>query len=324
MASVWAPRSGEQAVAAYLRDALESGKATHAYLIVGDEGSGKEELALKYAAAVVADGDESEFARACRLAHPDVHILKPDGVERYTVDAIREGVVVDASLTPARSQHKAYILMHADRLNDSSANALLKTLEEPPGNVVCVLLAEREEGVLPTVRSRCEVLSLPATCTQVRTRPDIEDMLRDAAAGCGTRVLLAHARRFCELAQRESGLVEQRQQEQLEREKDFLQGAAAKEAEKRTKRLVTAALRDALSEQLDEVDAWLRTRLVAAQGACELADGMLPTDVGASTAGLLAALAAVKSCRERITYNVTPQLAIEAMFMEIREALCQR
>lgn len=318
-----------QTAVAYLEEALASGKVTHAYLLVGDEDSGKEDVALRFASALVAGDDEGEFQAARRLAHPDVHVYEPDGIRTYSIALVRE-LAADASLAPIRSSRKVYIVTHAEALAESSANALLKTLEEPPPDAVLVLLAEREGSVLDTIRSRCELLSFAGSSARPDGNPEVFAMVGRLAASCDNRTLLADASRFVELSEEEGEGIERRRQEEFERISDFISGKAAKDYEERTGKLVKASQQKALDEELDAVASWLRDCLLVQQGAPELsvcpgeAPRVLQVATSATASGVLEALSAVNSCRERFTYNVSPQLAVEAMFIEIREALCQQ
>jgi DNA polymerase-3 subunit delta' len=81
--------------------------------------------------------------------------LKPEGkMHLHTVDSIK-GMIEDASMTPFEASKKVYVLEEADRCLPASSNALLKTLEEPPPYVFFILLSSHEEGILPTIASRC-------------------------------------------------------------------------------------------------------------------------------------------------------------------------
>ena len=88
--------AGQDQAVEYLQSALDAGRTTHAYLICGGDGSGKEEIAKRFSAALLASGDEEQFKFACEHPHPDLHLLEPAGAS-YLVGQIRE-VVHDAEL----------------------------------------------------------------------------------------------------------------------------------------------------------------------------------------------------------------------------------
>ena len=151
----------------FLIRAVSEGRASHAYLFVGPPGAGKLDAAWALAQALVCPEDGCGACDACvrvaRRTHPDVRDLAPESVTGYLVGQVRS-VIEDVALAPIRAGVKVYILDRADRLRADSANALLKTLEEPPENVVFILLSSSVEAVLPTVASRCQ-------CVPFRTVP---------------------------------------------------------------------------------------------------------------------------------------------------------
>lgn len=83
--------------------------------------------------------------RAARRNHPDIHFIEPEGAHGYLVDQIRE-VVADAHLAPIQATRKIYIIDRVDLLGTQAANAFLKTLEEPPENVVFILLGRTKDA----------------------------------------------------------------------------------------------------------------------------------------------------------------------------------
>lgn len=89
--------------------------------------------------------------------HPDVRYYAPEGANGYLVEQVRE-LVADVSLAPIQAKRKVYIIDRVDLLGTQAANAFLKTLEEPPADVVMILLGRTREAVLPTIVSRCQVI----------------------------------------------------------------------------------------------------------------------------------------------------------------------
>jgi len=144
-----------------LRRALRSGKTAHAYLFEGIEGCGKRTTALSFVEAAFCGRDDGcGTCPSCRkmatFQHPDLHLVEPDGAF-IKIDQIRD-LQRELVLRPIETPLKACIIKDADRLNSAAGNALLKTLEEPPGNALMILLTTNLDGVLPTVRSRCQLL----------------------------------------------------------------------------------------------------------------------------------------------------------------------
>jgi DNA polymerase III subunit delta' len=145
-----------------LQQAIRNETLAHAFLFSGYEGIGKKLTALALAAAVncpnaSADGGCGVCSSCRRVAggtHPDVHLLLPDGDE-IKIDQIRRAQA-DLALKPFEGERKTMIVDGADRMNTAAANAFLKTLEEPPGDTLLVLIAALPQGLLPTIRSRCQ------------------------------------------------------------------------------------------------------------------------------------------------------------------------
>ncbi len=137
-----------------------NGHLFHAYLIEGPKGSGKHTLAHIITNALVCDGEEKPcgVCRQCykvrEKCHPDIIDIPSD----ITVEDLRE-LLAEIVLTPNDAAHKVYVIDGAENLHVRAQNLLLKTLEEPPEYAVFLLLCNTKEGVLETVRSRCQVLA---------------------------------------------------------------------------------------------------------------------------------------------------------------------
>ena len=145
-----------------IRRILGSGRIAHAYLFSGPEGVGKKKVATAFVEALFCGKAEGcGECISCRKIlsgnHPDIHVLEPDG-QFIKVDQVR-ALQKDLAYKPYEAPRKACIIDGADRFNPSSGNSLLKTLEEPPGNALMILLASNIDAVLPTIRSRCQQIS---------------------------------------------------------------------------------------------------------------------------------------------------------------------
>ncbi|HEY2631625.1 MAG TPA: hypothetical protein VGI26_04525 [Solirubrobacteraceae bacterium] len=135
------------------------GKASHAYLFYGPDGTGKRTVAKAFAAALLADGAEDSWGvreRVGRDAHPDLTWVRPSGASEVLVSDIDEAVVGAVAHTPFESSRRVFVIEAAGSMNDQAANRLLKTLEEPPEFAHLILLARHSEDVLPTIASRCQ------------------------------------------------------------------------------------------------------------------------------------------------------------------------
>lgn len=167
---------GDDSALELLRGMLRSGRVPHALILHGPQGVGKGDIAAAFAMALLcetqrADSDGCGACEGCRLVsagnHPDLtritrqpkksvrgkHVEEGDLRSSIVVDQIRELTRL-AALKPRRAPRRLFVIDPADRMNVESQNALLKTLEEPPGRTVLLLVASRPHALLPTVRSR--------------------------------------------------------------------------------------------------------------------------------------------------------------------------
>jgi DNA polymerase-3 subunit delta' len=155
---------GNETALRLLGRAQKTGEVSQAYLFHGPPGVGKRMVALRFGAALVAGGDVAAEDRALRGLHPDLTEILPQGAFT-TIGQVREIVRLAAS-RPFEGARRVFILQ-ADTLNVQAANALLKTLEEPEGETVFMLLATSREGVLPTILSRAQALRFNPVPTSV-------------------------------------------------------------------------------------------------------------------------------------------------------------
>jgi DNA polymerase III subunit delta' len=157
--------------------ALRRGALPHALILSGPSGIGKRRLARWLVAArwCAAADPPCGACRSCRTVaagqHPDVEIVERNPPKErdphelgsrteITVDQVRKGLLPALSLRAVEGQGRAAIVDDADTLNEAAQNALLKTLEEPPGNCLLVLVCAHEDALLDTVRSRCQAVRL--------------------------------------------------------------------------------------------------------------------------------------------------------------------
>ena len=165
-----------------LQRAFASGKSAHAYIFAGLEGVGKFKTAGAWAKLLLCKKAviENDFAdscgscQSCRLfeagSHPDFNSVYKELLEftkdnkgRKTpvdlpIDVIREFLIAKVSTRPTLSQRKVFVVSEAEKLNAASQNCLLKVLEEPPEYCCIVLLCTRLEKLLPTTKSRCQII----------------------------------------------------------------------------------------------------------------------------------------------------------------------
>jgi DNA polymerase-3 subunit delta' len=181
--------------------ALERGRLHHAWLLVGPEGVGKATFAYRAARRLLgarpdpdfgvlgANPGDPVFRQVAGRAHPDLMVLErddPDAKSRRSipVDEAR-GLPEFFSKSPGRAAYRVAIIDAADDLNANAANAVLKTLEEPPERGVLLLISHRPGSLLPTIRSRCRrlVFGAPPEGDSVRWLMAAADLSAEAAHG---------------------------------------------------------------------------------------------------------------------------------------------
>lgn len=185
-APAW-PLIGHEAAEAHFLNAANSGRLHHAWMIEGPSGIGKAQLARRMSAWLLgargpADapldiGRDDETTRTLLAgSHPDFRWIEREANDQgrmpqfISVDRVRDDVVTFFSYRPALRGFRVCVIDSIDETNASSANALLKTLEEPPANCVLILVSHGTRPVLPTIRSRCRRLRLGRLSDeQVRT-----------------------------------------------------------------------------------------------------------------------------------------------------------
>jgi DNA polymerase-3 subunit delta' len=204
----WTKAIGQERIKEILQKAILDGRVPHAYCFWGDEGIGKEAIALEFAKTMncehpLKNGDNVEYCGVCSscqlaasLSHPNIELIfstpaaKPDGgketglknkqideitsqlqiksenyyhkIEVKGGNMIRIGSIRNLRKKLSMSQgicgHRVIIVSRAEEMTTESANAFLKTLEEPHDNVTIILTTSRKEMLLPTILSRCQVI----------------------------------------------------------------------------------------------------------------------------------------------------------------------
>ena len=192
---------GHEAEEAAFADGLRGGRMHHAWLLAGPKGLGKATLAYRVARAALGakrigprpldvDPEDQVARRVMALSHPDLFVLRRGLNERGKPR--REIAVDDArelghffSLAPSEGGMRVAIVDAVDDLNRNAANAILKTLEEPPARSILLLVCHAPGAILPTIRSRCRRLAL---------RPLSDDEVRKASGADAGIVSLAKGR----------------------------------------------------------------------------------------------------------------------------------
>jgi DNA polymerase-3 subunit gamma/tau len=160
---------GQEHVTRTLKNAIEQGRTAHGYIFSGHRGIGKTTVARILAMALNCRSTDHPVPEPCGVcdscteirAGNSVDVIEIDAATNRGIDEIRE-LREAARYRPARDRFKIYILDEAHQITDAAFNALLKTLEEPPGHVVFMLATTQPEDIPQTIRSRCQHFSFRA------------------------------------------------------------------------------------------------------------------------------------------------------------------
>ena len=157
------PIVGHEKIIAQLHHAIQSNRIAGTYLFVGPAGVGKETVAIHFAKSInclelgeIACGSCISCRKTDDGNHPDTQIVSPSGAW-IRIDQIRE-LQKRIVYRPLEGVRKVVVLREAERMNLEAANCLLKTLEEPPAESVLILLTTNLDALLPTIRSRCQII----------------------------------------------------------------------------------------------------------------------------------------------------------------------
>ena len=178
-----------------MQTAIKTGNLSHAYIINGEYGSGRQTIASALAKTIQCqsktdDTDACGVCTSCKQAeshnHPDIKYITHDKTS-ISVNDIREQLNNDISIKPYSSEYKIYIIPDANKMTEQAQNALLKTIEEPPVYAIIILLTENSDSLLPTIRSRCVTLTMNPVekdkiCTYLENKFQLEPEQAQIAA----------------------------------------------------------------------------------------------------------------------------------------------
>ncbi len=329
------PVVGHERAVDLLRRSLASGRTAQAYLIVGPPGVGKATLAMLLARAVNCEGADRPCGRCpqClrveRGVHPDVLVIRrgmsfdedEEGAgTRVGIGAIRQ-LIRDASLLPMAGRHRVFIILDAETMTVEAANALLKTLEEPPPHVLVILVAADDSALPETVRSRCLRLELrpvgTARVAALLRERGLDPELARLAAGVGR----GRVGRSLTLAQ--DGEWLRWRQELLDRQAGLVVSGDTAGALRWSQELAEAfgRDRDLVFEALDVLAEWWRDVLLVKVGVPELITNRdREAEIRRAAAGLgveqvTEAVRQVRRARRLLEQNVHPRLTLDNLVL---------
>lgn len=171
----------------YILTRKRSGNLPHALLFTGAAGLGKFDFANLVAAELLCTANQALPCGKCNgcallaaKTHPDFFTLQPEEAgKQIKIDQIRD-LVAELNNTAQQGGYQVVIIEPADALNIAAANALLKTLEEPSAKVVIMLVTAKLELLLPTIRSRCQIITFKQP-TKSQAKEWLQTQVKDAA-----------------------------------------------------------------------------------------------------------------------------------------------
>ncbi len=249
----------------WIANSISSNRFAHAYLLAGEDEL-TIDLSLYILRSLFSDDPEDRSSAQARKIesrkHPDISWIEPESKSRIIrIDQVRD-LIERMSQTSFYGGWKASVIVGADRFRQESANCFLKLLEEPPAKSLILLLSEHHEDLLPTIRSRCQLISLRqgARLRQAKWSTDLLEILRDSHAG-GLLDVFAMSRSLQAIL----GAEKSRAEEEVELPED---GSGASAREVRDARISAHVLR-LRHEILQWIIMWHRDVLMLVAGADE-------------------------------------------------------
>ncbi len=314
---------GHEWAVALLSRQIAAGEVSHAYLLCGPDGIGKEHLATKLAQALACEapsppcGTCSNCRRIMADEHPDVRVIRGTD-SAIGIDQVRE-LRKFLSLTPFQASRRIALLLGFDEASTEASNALLKSLEEPPAHSVLILTATSPQAILPTILSRCQVYHLrriPSADIQAA----LEEHHGVPASRASTLARLAGGSLSWAIAASSDPSLEKRLSADIEQAIDLCHHG-------RARRLMAAdeiAKRDDIARLLHSWSVLWRDVLLTAAGQESLAAlreqgehlRMMANVYGIQQA--TEALRSIEDALDQIDHHVNPRLAIEVMLLRWR------
>ncbi len=330
---------GQDHLLRQLDASLQAGRVGHAYLLTGPPHVGKMTLAVDLAAAVNCQHPDGSCGGPCGQCEPcgrirrgvyaDLNVVAVGGdsrvATRISIEQVREAENF-LSVTPVEGGWKVVIFDGAETLSagqSESANALLKTLEEPPEHVLILLLTTNEDAILPTIRSRCRVLSLrpmpgAALAEYLAARhdapPDTAHRLARLARGCPGWAINALA---------DSAVLQERTAEL-----DRIAATAVAPLDQRFAYANSLAGsfsgdRESVRQTLYLWQRWWQDVLLVKEGIdshvhnADRQEELAEQANGAATAAIVAFLRRVQETLAALDANANPRLALECMMLAV-------
>jgi len=314
----------------FLRASLEKDRVGHAYAFVGPSGVGKAATAAVFAQALLckertATGDPCGTCRNCgrieRGVHPDVHFVRPEGGS-IGIEQVRELQHV-LSLKPYESDRKVAVIDEGETMTVAAQNCLLKVLEEPPGDTVIIVVAGNAAALLPTIRSRCQMVRFQpntvrevVSCLAERGVPREQAALIAALAEGRIGVALEMVGKdVVALRDRVAGWVDELRRDSAGIQAVVRIGQVLEEEKERA------------GEFLNLFFMWLRDLILIKEGAHEAIanqdaiDRLRNQAAGMNVAAIAGALRAVDRAQSALRSHANLRLTLDVMLVHVQRSL---
>lgn len=320
---------GNEHIVEHFKKAIENNKISHAYIINGEKGMGKRTIAKAFAMTLLCEEKGTVPCMKCHSCvqaltdnNPDLITITPDKPTTLSIDHIRQTLVNDVELKPYSNSHKVYIVEDAELMNNAAQNAILKTIEEPPEYAVIILLTTNISALLQTVLSRCVKLDMQPLKKEVvkkylMEKEKVVDYQADiavsfAGGNLGKAIELSKSQDFAEMLDEVIQLLR------------YIKDMQAYEVVAAVKRASEYKFR--FTDYIDLMILWFRDVLVykASQNVNELIfkdeiQTIKKHAAKSSYNGIEHILEAMNKAKLRLKANVNFDVAIEMMFLTIRD-----
>lgn len=301
-----------------LRDAWDSGRLAHAYLLTGPAGAGKEWL-VERLSALVLDGEPS--------SHPDFHSVAPESKSRRIVIEQMRTMEHALQMKPLIGRTKVAVIHDADRLQPQAANAFLKTLEEPPPGCHIFLLSTLPDAILETILSRCIAVPLRAASVPLPSEESVavseavtRALLEPGGPGVAgaMRVTRAFQKSLTSIRERVTSELQAELKQDLKLYKDATDAKWQSEREEQIKARAEAAVVQERQQLLHAAATVLASALRFHHAPDDIGDASI-RKIAASNPPieLIRRLDALEHTRDLLARGVQEGLALETGFLEM-------
>lgn len=320
---------GNENIVEHFRKAIENDKLSHAYILNGEKGMGKKTVAKAFAMTLLCEKKGSEPCMECHSCkqaltgnNPDIITITPDKPTVLSVEHIREKLVGDVGYKPYSYSHKVYIVEDAQLMNGQAQNAILKTIEEPPEYAVIMLLTTNVGHLLPTILSRCITLNMqPLKAEVIKDYLMKKDKVVDYQADVAVSMAGGNLGRARELAVSKDFADMLQEVLQLLR---YIEDMQAYEVAAAVKRAVDYKFR--FDDYIDLMILWFRDVLMY-KASMDVNSLIFKQEIvtikrqAANTSynGINEILDSMDKVKVRLKANVNFEVAIEMMFLTIRD-----